>query len=88
MRIIPRGELGATLKAARQKTKHTQYSLAEQLQVKQPTISAWENGEHEPPRERWGDIAKALESSIEELFFYSTNEESESDAEGTQGDAA
>ena len=88
MRIIPRGELAARLKAARQASPHTQSSLAAQLQVQQSAISAWEKGDYEPERERWGDIAKALGQTFEELFFYSADEEAALSATDEQDPAA
>lgn len=69
MRILPRGELAARLKAARLKSKHTQSTLAKALSVQQSAVSAWENGDYEPDRDRWGDLAIALDSTVVELFF-------------------
>ena len=63
------------MKAAREQSTHTQSTLAAVLTVQQSAISAWERGDYEPARERWGEIAEALGVPYDDLFLISALDE-------------
>ena len=46
----------------------TQKELAERLNVPQSSISRWEQGKHLPTLEQFIEIAKALETTLDELI--------------------
>jgi transcriptional regulator with XRE-family HTH domain len=50
---------GETLREARRRKKLTQQQLAEELDVRQPTIAAWESDLALPRPRRWKAVAKA-----------------------------
>lgn len=56
---------GDELRAARQALGWTQHDMAERLDVRQATVSDWENGRQTPgdqTREKWKALADELES--------------------------
>lgn len=60
--------LGAKIREARRAAQLSQEQLAKKLRKKQPEISAWERGDHEPQLLTIKRIAKALHVSIAELL--------------------
>lgn len=58
--------LGQRLRARRRELRLRTRDVAEQLGVKQPTVSRWENGRC-PERESWPSLASFLGISVEEV---------------------
>jgi putative transcriptional regulator len=58
------------MKELREKLHFTQEQLAEKVGVRRETILFLEKGKYNPSLKLAHDIAKALESKIEEIFIF------------------
>ena len=56
------------IRELRKEKKITQVQLAEKLDLKQPTIAAWESGRTSPRAEQIPILAKIFGCTIDELF--------------------
>lgn len=56
------------IKELRKKCGLTQAQLATLLNVKQVTVSYWENGESMPTAKKLPELARILQCSIDDLF--------------------
>lgn len=62
-------QLGENIRNARQKKDWTQKELQEASDISVPTISAYENNRKRPSLDTLARIAKALDTSIDELYY-------------------
>ena len=64
-------KLGENIRRLRKAAQHTQKSLANRLNVKQSTVSRWENGVDHPNMENLPSLAALLNCTTDDLFGYS-----------------
>ena len=68
MQYSSKNSFGRRLEEARRDKNMMQSELAELLNVKQATVSAWERGKNEPSMEMFKKIVKILEVDLNFLF--------------------
>lgn len=60
---------GKKIELHRHRMNMTQYELAKELGVSQPTVGYWERCERKPRMEHMAKLAKLFNASIDVLFF-------------------
>lgn len=63
-------KFGENIRRLRKAAKYTQKSLADSLNVKQSTVSRWENGIDHPNMENLPALAALLHCTTDDLFGY------------------
>lgn len=72
MESATRKRWGTSIAAQRKFLKLTQRELADQLDVTQAAVSAWETGRAAPDHDLRPRIARALRADVHLLFSYET----------------